>query len=169
MKPFFLAKNMKIEELRSLFDYDSDLGVLRRKFKTCHSKVGDTVGTIDCAGYLKVSINKKFYYLHRLIWLYVTGSMPNHVIDHINGNRSDNRISNLRDIDVASNIQNQKKANSANKSTRLLGVYQSDRDNPTAKIKVDGKSIHLGTFKTKDDAHDAYIQAKRKYHKGSTL
>ncbi len=169
-KPFFMGEKMIIKKiLDDLFEYDKENGVFKRKIKTWKSNIGDVVGTIDCAGYLKVSINNKFYYLHRLVWFYENGEMPKNVIDHINGVRTDNRICNLRNVTIAENIQNQKKFHLKNRSTNTLGVYQSDRIRPTAKIKVGGKSIHLGTFKTVEEAHQAYVKAKRKLHKGNTL
>lgn len=122
-------------------------------------------------GYTSIRIMDKAYWAHRLAWLYVYGSWPNGEIDHINGLRLDNRIGNLRDCDRQTNAENIRKA-LARKSRQPLGVFFNARkvQRPySANIRIDGKTTHLGYFDSADDAHAAYIEAKRKHHAGCTI
>jgi hypothetical protein len=112
-------------------------------------------------------INRKRYAEHRLAWLYFYGSWPALFIDHINGNRSDNRISNLRDVPLVVNNQNQREPR-GNNTNGFLGVRVRN-ERIYAEIAVNGKSIKLGNFPSKEAAHEAYVQAKRKLHPGCTL
>jgi HNH endonuclease len=104
---------------------------------------------------------------HRLAWLYMNGKWPENDIDHINGDRADNRITNLRDVSVSVNLQNQKKAHIDSKSG-LLGVTKA-RNKWRAGITVNGKPMHLGYFSSKESAYEAYLSAKRVLHIGNTL
>jgi hypothetical protein len=97
----------------------------------------------------------------------MTGRWPNGVVDHINGDTSDNQWSNLRDVTHSVNCQNQRRAKRSNASG-LLGVSFFD-GKPRASISVDGRPIHLGTFDTPEAAHQAYVEAKRKLHAGCTI
>lgn len=107
------------------------------------------------------------YYCHRLAYLYTHGYIPE-IVDHINGNRSDNRIENLRPSTKQLNAQNIKKANASNK-LGLLGVHKGQRGRFEAKIMVSRKNIFLGEFVTPQLAHDAYLKAKRVMHAANTL
>ena len=155
------------ELLKKLFHYDPEVGVFIRKVSSSNAKAGSIAGC-NSRGYLVISVENKLWFAHRLAWLYMTGKMPEKVIDHINGNKKDNRFSNLRDVTNQANTQNTKKARNCNKSTMLLsatldkrrGVYRSQ-------IKVNGKNIYLGDFKTPELAHAAYVEAKNKYHEGA--
>ena len=95
--------------------------------------------------------------------------MPSGDLDHINGIRDDNRLENLRDNGRNSNAQNERKARSNNKSTGLLGAYKRCKTAFRAIIHVNGSPLHLGTYKTAQEAHDVYVLAKRKYHAGCTI
>jgi hypothetical protein len=102
---------------------------------------------------------------HRLAWLYVHGHLPFGSIDHINGIRSDNRLCNIRIATKSENNQNLKKAQKNNKSTGLLGAFYNKRANCfISQIVINRKQIFVGRFKTKEYAHNAYIQAKRNLH-----
>lgn len=95
------------------------------------------------------------------------GVMPIACIDHINGVRDDNKISNLRDVSVAENTQNQRHPNRVNKSG-FLGVFKC-RDKWRAAIELGGKTIAIGRFDSPELAHHAYIETKRRLHPGCTL
>lgn len=104
---------------------------------------------------------------HRVAWALFHGAWPSHHIDHINGDRTDNRIVNLRATTIVHNSQNQRSAH-ANNKLGLLGVH-ADGGRFRAQIRVDGKKIPLGSFKDAESAHQAYLDAKRKLHQGNTL
>lgn len=96
--------------------------------------------------------------------------MPSGHIDHIDGNPSNNAISNLRDGSCQENVQNIKSAKRSNKSSKLLGVSYHARDKLwRARIMVGRKNICIGYFKDKFTAHAAYIKEKRLLHAGCTI
>ncbi len=98
------------------------------------------------------------YAAHRLAWLYVNGEMPETPLDHKNGQRDDNRISNLRLASQSQNIANAKI--SARNSSGFKGVSKIARNGLwMASIKVNGKSRNLGQFATPEAAHAAYMNA----------
>src|SRR6185369_5842834 len=101
----------------------------------------------------------------------VHGEWPKHDIDHINGDIIDNRIANLRDVPRLLNMQNQRRAQAKN-ATGFLGVTQDKkRGTYHPKIRIPGEKNprHLGTFRTAEAAHEAYLEAKRKLHAGCTI
>lgn len=104
-------------------------------------------------------------YVHRLAWLYVHGEWPTEQIDHINQNPVDNRIANLRPADKSQNVQN---IDAAYGSSGYRGVSFDSRcgdgNSWRARIMVDGKSHSLGYYATAEEAHDAYLAAKRELH-----
>jgi hypothetical protein len=156
------------ERLRELLRYDPETGVflwLTRKARCI--RVGDIAGSLHRTGYSHVCIDGRFYYAHRLAWLYVVGSWPSLHIDHIDGVRNNNRFSNLRDVDRCVNLQNQRKARNDNESGAIGVRVQGDRFRAT--ISNEGATIHLGLFPTIVDASDAYLKAKRKLHSGCTI
>ncbi len=151
--------------LRELFDYDADTGLFTRKVSTTNRvKVGDVAGAKNQKGYINIMVCARLHPAHRLAWLYVHGVWPQGQIDHINGIRDDNRIGNLREATNAQNKQNMHAAR-ADSKTGLLGVRWNDRHQCwQARIMVDGKGRHLGNFSTAEDAHAAYLSAKRELH-----
>lgn len=130
-------------------------------------KVGQIAGSINQGGYVVIRCMGALYHAHRLAWLFERGQWPAGDIDHINGDRSDNRTANLRDVTRSVNQQNLKRARKDN-GTGLLGVKRA-RKGFEARINVDGSYLHIGTFDTAAAAHAAYIAAKRQHHQGNTL
>lgn len=159
------------QELQQIVEYFPESGIFLWKVtKGNYVKAGKEFGSWDLYGYKTVRINRKSYKLHRLAWLYVYGKMPENDIDHINGIRHDNRISNLRDVTRRTNLENQTILKRQKKHTTLIGAYFDVRKNTYySRISIKNKSIHLGTFKTEQQAHDAYVAAKRKFHFGNTI
>lgn len=151
---------LKADDVRALFVVDVNAGTLQWKSGRfagliCSPRKSD--------GYVIVHINRRCYYVHRLIWLCAHGEWPTKNIDHINGNPSDNRIANLRDVTQAVNMQNRK----ANKRLKhgLMGVFKhAGCIRFSARIKVNGETTYLGRFETKEQAHAAYVEAKRRMH-----
>jgi hypothetical protein len=125
---------------------------------------GTRAGTPHARGYIALMVDQKLYLAHRLAWLYVYGVWPVHTIDHINGVRNNNRISNLRDVTIQSNLHNQSTPYKSNKSG-LRGVSFEARSNKWyARIRVNTKSVMLGYFLTAQEAHAAYVSAKHLHH-----
>jgi hypothetical protein len=124
------------------------------------------MGGTSHRGYLKMCLDKRKYYAHRLAWLYVHGEMPK-VVDHINGDTSDNRLTNLRNVSQAENLQNITRP-SRNSTSGFLGVTKK-RKKWTASVSLNNKHIRLGVFETKEEAYSAYVEAKRTLHPMSTL
>lgn len=153
--------------LKQLFIYAPLTGLFTRRVYRRGHKVDAPVGHLHKTGRVFININGKSYAAHRLAWLYVYGKMPTADIDHINGNPSDNRIANLRDVSRSTNLQNQRKP-SRNNKTGFLGVSPSG-DHFTSRITINKKEHHLGRFKSAKEAHAAYIAAKRKHHEGCTV
>jgi len=118
-------------------------------------------------GYVYMSVLGKKYLAHRLAWLYAHGEWPTNKIDHKNGDKMDNRIDNLRNASDAINSQNQRKPMARNK-IGLLGVSMHG-SGFRAQIKVNYQRVGLGSFKSAELAHDAYVSAKRQLHAGCTL
>lgn len=158
---------LTVERLRELLEYDSSTGLLRWRISRGPVRAGTITGSMVEDGYLRVSLDGTVYRAHRLVWLYVHGRWPVDQLDHIDGDRANNRLDNLREADLRINNQNRRKAG-CNSVSGLLGA--SPRGGKfIANIKVDGKSRYLGTFQTAELAHHAYVNAKRRLHAGSTL
>ena len=143
------------------FHYDIETGAFKRIIK---SKNGEKITTKDAGriapnGYIIISINKRSYLAHRLAWLYVTGSWPACVIDHINREKADNRFKNLRDTTQRENSSNTKR----NKRD-MIGIGRSGCK-WRAYIGVKGKLHHLGSYDTCDGASYAYNLAKYQVEK----
>lgn len=153
------------ERLMELFTYCKDSGCLyvAKNRKGSSKKIGDITGSKTKKGYIEVDIDSKRYTVHRLAFLYVNGKFPEFVVDHINGDKSDNSWDNLRECTQGDNLQNIHKVKSTN-TTGYTGVY-AYKDRFRAKINVNGKQIHLGEFILVEDAHKAYCAAKSIYHK----
>lgn len=120
---------------------------------------GKQAGTL-ANGYISINIYYKIYRAHRLAWLYMYRVWPAKNLDHINGVCDDNRIDNLREATQAENRQNLRGAKS-NNSTGLLGVSKSYKD---GKFRASINHKHLGLYDTAEEAHEAYVNAKRVLH-----
>ena len=157
------------ERLREIINYEPDTGFFYWKFRRKGIRVGKKLGTNNGYDYLRITVDGTSHYAHRLAWLYSYGEFPDCQIDHINGDRKDNRIANLRSVTSAENQQNKKNAQSNNK-TGLLGVsWHAKAGKWQAHISVSKKHKYLGLFDNKDDAHQSYLKAKKEYHSHSTI
>lgn len=140
-----------------------------------HSRYGDYTEPLAWThrkGYLWVCLGFKgrrmIFAEHRLGWFLHHGYWPQHTIDHRNGDKTDNRLENLRDVSNQHNRQNTRKAYRSNKSG-LLGVCQTASGRWEAAVKLDGKKHYAGLYDTPQEAHAAYIELKRKLHPGCTI
>lgn len=156
------------EKLKQILDYDPENGVFnwrdyplpsgkaRRRFgKTC---IGSVAGHYQKNSYLQIRYDGKLYLGHRLAWFYIYAEWPKE-IDHVNGDPSDNRISNLR---VATRSQqNANTRRRRNNKTGFKGVCKYG-DRYSAYIKASGgKSRYLGSYETAQEAHNAYLIAAK--------
>jgi hypothetical protein len=165
----YKTPDFTIDELRSAIGYDPDTGVFTRKAAYGRAKAGAVLGTKMRTGYLSVCFKGQSFKAHRLAWFYVHGVMPSSPIDHVNGDRTDNRIENLRCGGFATNNQNRLKPQ-RNNTSGFLGVGWSKTSKKwKAQITVDNQTKHLGHYNTPEEAHEAYLAAKRKYHKGCNI
>jgi hypothetical protein len=162
-----IRRELTPERLKQLLHYDPATGVFTRVVAAGRQAAGSVAGNADGDGYLKLCVDGTTHKAHRLAWFYVYGKWPSHVIDHIDGNRANNAISNLRDVPRMVNSQNRKRAQS-NSATGVLGVI-ADRGRFVATVGVAGRCVHLGRFDTVEAAHAAYLKAKRALHEGCTL
>lgn len=163
---------LTVERVRELFSYDPETGILTRRSKMRGAKPGSAAGYMGAAGYLRVKIHCGDYRVSRVIWFLVHGEWPL-LVDHINGIRTDNRLCNLRSATHAINSQNIRSATGRDKAVRLLGVVRVKGSGPglpwKAVIKASGKGHILGRFQTQEEAHAAYVKAKRELHPGCTI
>jgi hypothetical protein len=161
------------ERLKELVSYNSESGEFFRIKRTAQRhKIGDradfAIGPQSrLAGYFRIGIDSKRYMAHRVAWFYVTGKVPEVDIDHINGIRGDNRFCNLRHVSHVTNTQNLRKA-ARNNLSGFLGV-SFNAGKYRARIYVNKKYFGLGGFDTPEEAHAAYITAKRLLHDGCTI
>ncbi len=158
-------KQLSHSRLKELLHYDHETGDFIWKVTPSYNKKvnpGDVGGWIETRGYRRIEIDRRTYSAHRLAWFYMTGKWPMYEIDHINGQRCDNRFCNLREVTSAQNNQNSK---SVWGSSKYRGVWWSNSVGKwQSQIKLNGKRFYLGVFDMEEDAANAYKSARLKYH-----
>lgn len=149
---------MNRTEALKWFRYDRSTGKLYWKAKPNRRiKVGSEAGVLS-HGYRQIRLNGQGYKAHRLVWLIETGAFPEHQIDHINGDRSDNRYWNLRDVPQSENCRNMRRPKHNTNGT--VGVRLDARVNRfQAYIQIGGVFTHIGMYGTEGEA----IAARRQY------
>lgn len=165
-----IKRVLTADQVRELFNYDHETGLLYWKIKPrCWHQDSLVAGNKDISGYVRILIRNTKYKAHRLVWLFVTGKWPDKEIDHINGEKNDNRFCNLREASKSINAQNMKVARIHNKSG-LIGAHWDEKMNCyRPSIRTLGKKYRLGSFETAEEAHQAYLKAKRELHPGCTI
>ncbi len=123
------------------------------------TNIDKPIGTRSKNGYIVFRVNGKLLYAHRVAFFLVHGFAPK-MVDHINRNRSDNRIANLREADPTLNAQN---------SAGFGFTKPKNTKKWAASITCNRKRIHLGYFDSANQAHEAYILAKQKYHPNARI
>lgn len=151
-------------ELRALLSYDPVLGTMCwLNDRAPKFRAGDRAGTQCPRGYRMIKVNLRTYKEHRLVWLYMTGEWPPHEIDHINGDKSDNRWCNLRAATRSQNRCNVRRYR--NNTSGSKGVYWLKKNKKwAAQISIDQKQTHLGLFASREAAVAAYEEAALKHH-----
>jgi hypothetical protein len=148
------------EYLKRLFEYDPETGLFYNRSNRGRARAGHEAGSYTC-GYWRIIIDGEKYYAHHLAWLYVYGEWPLE-IDHRDGNRSNNKIANLR---IATRTENCFNAKRETGESGLKGAYREARyPKWYSKIQIGGRVIRLGTFDTAEEAHKAFMIAVEKYH-----
>lgn len=157
------TNELTAEKLRELLHYDPDTGKLTWKVRAANRvQIGDTAGSKNSQGYLQVTMQNRKLKAHRLVWLHVYGEWPKGQIDHINQDKTDNRLANLRDVTQKQNLQNKGKyqVNTSGHTGvhwhKRLGKWQSA-------IAHHRKIIHLGYFTNIEDAVAARKAAEKLY------
>ena len=112
-------------KLHEMFEYRDDGTLIHRHTVQGGKRAGEIAGSPHNAGYRQITISRKKYLIHRLIWVYHYGEMPTQ-IDHINGQRSDNRIENLRECSYSQNHGNRRMRN--DNTSGYKGVFLDKRD-----------------------------------------
>lgn len=158
-----------VERLRELLTYEPDAGVLRWRVGYGNAFAGFVAGARTWAGYMAVGIDGEKFRAHRVAWALAHGAWPTQTIDHLDGDRCNNKLINLREVSQAVNMQNIRKPTARNTSG-YLGVHWSVKHGGwMASLTVSGKSKRRGPYKTPERAFDAYVDLKRSYHEGCTL
>lgn len=139
-------------ELKKQLDYNPQTGVMKWKIKKRGSNyVGQIIKCEDNNGYLICRINQQNHRVHRLAWLYMKGYIPEHGIDHINGNKKDNSISNLREVSQSCNLRNC--GNFKNSHSGVRGVFwDNSREKWLAEIVICRRKVHLCRSNDFDEA-----------------
>ena len=176
-----IKKTAPIDLLQKLFDYDRETGEFvwkkrdasmfidskisaETKAKRFNTRYAGESATINHSnGYKNVSVmEQKFIRAHRVAWAICYGAWPTDDVDHINGDRKDNRIVNLRLSTRSENLRNRKKF-PRNKSGYVGVSFYKQRENWNARIGINGRYINLGYFNTKEEAAEARAEAEKKY------
>lgn len=155
--------NITAEVVRSLLSYEPSTGVFTWKIQRGRARAGDVAGCVarNKIGYAWVQIRLlgKLYSAHRLAWLHHYGEWPN-IIDHLNQDSTDNRISNLRDTTHVLNSRNQHMKST--NTSGITGVYWDERNKKwVAEVKVNSAKNHLGRFENIHDAAEAVLAFRK--------
>jgi hypothetical protein len=160
-------KQLDIDTLRSLIVYDPETGQFTWKARGVASwdarYAGTLAGRTDGRGYSQIGLMNRNFMAHRMAWAITHGRWPANDIDHIDGNPSNNRISNLREATRSENTQN--RTRHTNNKSGYLGVFWNKQCQKwQAQIMAAGKKRYLGLFDDPRDAHAAYLAAKQNFH-----
>jgi len=148
-------------KINELFEYFNGY-LIRKKQTSSRSLIGKIAGTLNPSGYIRVQISGKFYPVHKLVYLIKNKVYPKY-IDHINGNRADNRIENLREVTPTQNQYNKKIGKS--NTSGIKGVcFDKRRNKWTASLYLNGKQRTLGRFDDIELARAVVQEARNKHH-----
>jgi len=149
--------------LRELLDYNHETGEFRwRKRVSRSAQAGDVAGTLHTDGCRRIRIKRRDYRAHHLAWLYMTGRWCSALIDHRDGNPSNNCWKNLRRATASQNCANARR--SKNNTSGFKGVSRTRNGRWRAAIDKKRRNHHLGYFATPQEAHAAYAAAAPRLH-----
>lgn len=154
---------MDVDELKQKLVYEPDTGIFRWVNPPIKgpAKSGDRAGSVRPDGYRRITINQKHYLSHRLAFLWMTGKLPDLIVDHINGVPGDDRWENLREVTQSENLQNTRLNNVGPSGYR--GVSKHHTGKWYARININKVSKFLGIFNTPEEANEARLLAEKQY------
>ncbi len=152
---------LTVERLKELVNYDPDTGLFQWAIARRKCRKGAVAGCVMKHGYVGIRIDNFLYTSHRLAWFYAYGVWPADQIDHINNDRADNRLVNLREATNIANSHNRKK--STRNTSGFTGVRR-ENSKWQASIKINYKTVRIGLFNTPEEASAAYQEAKQRLH-----
>ncbi len=153
-----MAETLTLERLKAVLRYEPETGLFFWLEGNRWRRKSLLAGGNTESGYSNIWVEGKRYFSHRLAWFYMTGEWPNPECDHRDGNRSNNRIVNLREATPLQNSHNMKMRK--DNLIGLKGVYRrKQRGKYSARIHIFGKHTHLGQFDCPAAAHFAYVIA----------
>ena len=163
------SANLTADQAREYLNYDPETGLLTWRVSFRANVAGARAGHLHkSTGYWRVGLCGEKHQAHRLAWLRTHGEWPD-VVDHVNGDKLDNRLCNLRSVGALTNSQNRRQAGPGSKSGLIGAQWHKSSGMWKATIRTPAKKIHIGLFSTAEEAHAAYIQAKRQLHPGCTI
>jgi hypothetical protein len=157
------------EQLKEVLHYPPDTGIFTWATDMGgRGKAGAVAGWYQ-RGYTVIGVLGERVHAHRLAWFFVRGQWPAQQLDHINGDKQDNRIENLREVSDLENKHNIRKAQSNNRSGFLGVAPTANKKRWVATITTNRRQQYLGTFDDPAQAHAAYLAAKRDQHSTCTI
>ena len=139
--------------------YEPETGLFYWLQKRGRQAPGSRAGSVKDRGYVSIFFNGRRHYAHRLAVVAMTGHAPDGVVDHIDGNPSNNRWLNLRVVSQSENMENRRFQPQRNSKTGLIGASPHANGGYVSQITRDGRRQYLGHFKTAHEAHQAYMEA----------
>lgn len=153
-----------LDELKAVLSYDPETGEFTSLL------TGKKVGfVVKAKGYVCIGVLGKKCNAHRLAFLLAHGRWPRGEVDHVDGNKLNNRLANLREAQRSTNSQNQIRAHNRNRSGLLGVAWDAARGKWISAIFFEGRKKYLGRYDTPGEAHARYVEAKRLYHPGCTI
>lgn len=163
-----MSKNIELdlsqETLKEFLDYSPETGIfIWKKRSALATKIGTVAGNLNALGYIRIRFLRHGWMAHRLAWLFVHGEMPLDQIDHIDCDKSNNKIGNLRQASTSENLRNRKK--SPRNTSGFKGVTWHKLNNKwLVACRVNGVKVHLGYYKDPEEASKVYLAFAKKCH-----
>jgi hypothetical protein len=149
--------------VREVFDYDPHTGAIKWRVKYSRKvNAGMPAGYLDSGRYVRIRIKGRAYAAHRIAFLYMHGRWPTEFLDHVNGDKTDNRLVNLRECSSAQNNSNRPYTRPTRAGVK--GVRLTPNGSYEARISANGRRIYLGKYDDAESAKAAYQSAALKYH-----